>query len=53
MRSCIAQFGMMWKDHSTMWLSGITVCDKTRYDLAENDEHWEIGAEIKRLNLAA
>ncbi len=24
-----------------------------RYDLAENDEHWEIGAEIKRLNLAA
>jgi len=28
MRSCIAQFGMIWKDHSTMRLSDITGCDK-------------------------
>ena len=28
MRSCIAQFGIMRKDHSTMQLSDITGCDK-------------------------
>ena len=29
MRSCIALFGRIWKDHSTMRLSDITGCDRT------------------------
>jgi len=42
MRSCIAQFGRIWKDHSTMQLSDITGCDRTdaRVSLSAGDD-WE------------